>query len=196
MAANIPAKSPLSKARPPARLRFIASAPTLAPVIPRPLSTPPQLFREFECGRITRDQLHAALAWHARELIEEMIDEHLHPAAAWVEQLLARRAAAALIRKHGERRLRSILAALAESPGFPLARWLWNAPHPDVPLHCFLRIRREPVFRIRHITILNGCVRAAIDHGASRRNLTTREWITFGHGRDGSFVVTSRQPRT
>ena len=163
-------------------------------MIPRPLFTPPQLFREFESGRISRQQLHAALAWQARELIEEMVEDRLHPAAAWLEQKLARRAANNLIRKHGERRLRAILTALAETPGFPLARWLWNAPHPDVPLECLLRIRREPVFRVLRVGLADGHVTAIIEHGSARRGLATRELATFRHERDGSLCCVSRQP--
>lgn len=162
-------------------------------VIPRPLATPPQLFREFENGRITRQQLHAALAWHARELIEEMIDDRLHPAAAWVEQALARRAAARLARRHGERRLRAVLAALSEVQGFPPARWLWNAPHPDVPLHCFLRIRREPVFRIRELAHDNGTLVVTVEHGARQARASTRERFTLVHTRDGNLSVATRQ---
>jgi hypothetical protein len=40
------------------------------------------------------------------------------------------------------------LAALAKSEQFPPSMLLWNASHPDVPLHCFIRMKREPVFRI------------------------------------------------
>lgn len=162
-------------------------------MIPRPLSTPPQLFREFEGGRITREQLHAALAWHARELIEEMVEDRLHPAAAWVEQALARRAAARLVRRHGERRLRAILAALSEVPGFGPARWLWNAPHPDVPLHCFLRMRREPVFRLRQVASEPGVVVVVVEHGSRHARLSTRERFTLAHGRDGALVVIGRE---
>ena len=88
------------------------------------------------------------MAEHARELIAEMEEDYQNPAAAWIEGLLAKRAAARLIRRHGSRLLRELLVALADVADFPPARYLWNAGHPDVPLHCFLRMRREPVFRI------------------------------------------------
>lgn len=163
-------------------------------MLPEPLSTPPQLFREFESGRITREQLHAALAWHARELIGEMVEDRLHPAAAWVEQALAKRAAARLLRRHSEQRLRAILAALAELPAFPPARWLWNAPHQEVPLHCFLRIRREPVFRLREIANQAGSVVVRVEYGDRRQSACVRERFTLEHARDGALRVVERHP--
>jgi hypothetical protein len=173
---------------------FDAPLRKFPPVIPEPWSTPPQLFREFESGRITRAQLHAALAWHARELIMEMVDDRLHPAAAWVEQALARRATARLLRRHSEQRLRAILAALSEVPGFPPARWLWNAPHAEVPLHCLLRIRREPVFRLRAITNHPGSVEVAVEYGSRRAHAATRERFTLEHSHHGTLRVAARQP--
>jgi hypothetical protein len=161
-------------------------------VIPRPLSTPPQLFREFESGRLTREQLHAALAWHQRELIAEMIEDRLNPAAAWIEQALAKRAAARLLRRHAERRVRAVMVALAEVPGFPLARWLWNAGHPDVPLHCFLRIRREPVFRLRKLENQPGQVVASVEHGDRDPRRVSRERFTLAHQADGGLRVVER----
>jgi hypothetical protein len=122
--------------------------------------TPPELFARFERGEIDRGELHALLALHARELIAEMEDDYQNPAAALVEFLLARRALNRLLRRHGRGTLREVFVALSKIPDFPPARHLWNAAHPDVPLHCFLRMRREPVFRIREI-------RPCGDHGFS-----------------------------
>ena len=63
--------------------------------------TPPQLFDEFEAGAITREQLHAGLAWHARELVEEIIEVHENPVAAWWDTMLAKRTAARWASRHG-----------------------------------------------------------------------------------------------
>jgi hypothetical protein len=115
------------------------------------LPTPRQLAARFERGEIDRTEFQSLMAIHARELIAEIEEEHLNPLAAWIETRLAKAAVKRLLRKHSEFRIREILAALSESPGFPLANHLWNAPHPDVPLHCFFRIRREPVFQILSI---------------------------------------------
>lgn len=121
-----------------------------------------------------RDELHALMALHSRELIAEMEDDHRNPAAAWLETLLARRSAGRLVRRHGSRLLREILLALADIPEFPAVRHLWNASHPDVPLHCFLRMRREPVFRILSIDTAGGEARVTIEYGEAARGKGTR----------------------
>lgn len=142
----------------------------ISPMIP----TPNQLFAQFERGEIEREELQALMAIHARELIAEMEEDYQNPAAAWIESLLARRAAGRLTRKHGGRLLREILIALSLVPDFPPARRLWNASHPDVPLHCFLRMRREPVFRIVHIEHRPEVIEILTEHGEGAESRTTR----------------------
>lgn len=112
------------------------------------LPPPNRIVERFERGELEREEFQALMALHQRELIGEIEAERQHPAAALVERLLALRAARRLERRHGARLVREVFAALAEVEGFPAARWLWNALHPDVPLYCFLRMRREPVFRV------------------------------------------------
>ncbi len=143
------------------------------------IPTPSELFARFERGEIEREELHAMMAVHARELITEMEDDWLNPAAAWIERLLARQAAGRLTRRHGAGLLREVLAALAELPDFPPAKYLWNATHPDVPLHCFLRMRREPVFRITDFRQREGFIELATEHGSARRGLATRRKFTL-----------------
>jgi hypothetical protein len=138
------------------------------------LPTPRQIFSSFERGEIEREEMHALMALHARELIQEMEEDYQNPAAAWVERLLAKRATSRLVRRHSARLLREVLAALAEVPDFPPVRNLWNAAHPDVPLHCFLRIRREPVFRILSLESKAGEIRVLIEHGEAARGKGTR----------------------
>lgn len=133
------------------------------------LPSPRQLFAQFERGEIEREQLHALLAVHARELIAEMEEDRLHPAMAWVEGLLARRAVMQLVRRHGARLVREVFMALAEVEDFPPARYLWNASHPDVPLHCFLRMRREPVFRILQLGQRAETVHVTVEYGDGSR---------------------------
>ena len=137
------------------------------------IPTPNQLFALFERGQIDRDGLQALMAAHARELIAEMEEDYRNPAAAWLETLLARRAAGRLVRRHGGRLVREILVALAEVPDFPPARYLWNAAHPDVPLHCFLRMRREPVFRIPKIVHQSDMIELSVEHGDAGRGRAT-----------------------
>jgi hypothetical protein len=138
------------------------------------IPTPSQLFALFERGEIERGELQSMMALHARELIAEMEDDYQNPAAAWIENLLARRATGRLIRRHGGRLLREAMIALAELTDFPPALRLWNASHPDVPLHCFLRIRREPVFRILSLDPVPDGFQLHVEHGAAGRGKATR----------------------
>jgi hypothetical protein len=139
------------------------------------IPTPLQIFASFERGEIDRDEVHALMALHARELIQEMEEDHQNPAAALIESLLARRSAGLLVRRHGGRLLREILVAISEVPGFPPAKYLWNAAHPDLPLHCFLRMRREPVFRIAAIKPRGGVIEVEVEHGAAGRGQGCRK---------------------
>jgi hypothetical protein len=119
------------------------------------------------------------MAIHARELIREMEEDHLNPAEALLERLLAGRAARRLVRRHGSRLLREILVALSEIPDFPAVRHLWNASHPDVPLHCFLRMRREPVFRMVSIDLRGERIEVVIEHGFAGRGKATRRCFSL-----------------
>jgi hypothetical protein len=129
------------------------------------IPSPSQIIASFERGEIGRDEMHALMSLHARELIQEMDQDFQNPAAAWIESLLARRAAARLVRRHGNPLLREVLGALAEVPGFSAARHLWNAAHPDVPIHCFLRMRREPVFRILSLDSGPQGIQVGVEYG-------------------------------
>lgn len=158
------------------------------------LRTPPQLYDDFEAGLLTREQLHAAMAFHARNVIEEVIEAAENPLAAWWEGVLARKTAGRLAARHGEKRIRAIFAALAEVPDFLPAQWLWNAHHPDVPLFCFLRLRREPLFRVIRIASEAGSVVVTLEYGAADPRLLTREVFTLTHRRHGGLEVSARRP--
>lgn len=110
--------------------------------------TPRQLVAKFERGEIDRMEFQALMAIHQRELIREIDEDHRNPLAAWLEARLAGLSVRKLLKKHTAFQIREVLVALSEADGFPLAKYIWNAAHPDVPLHCFFRIRREPVFQI------------------------------------------------
>ena len=149
------------------------------------IPTPDQLFSRFERGEIERDELQAMMAVHARELIGEMEENHRNPAAALLENLLARRAAAKLVRRHGGRLVREVLEALGTAGDFPMARYLWNASHPDVPLYCFLRMRRAPVFRIAALELKGEVANVRVEYGeAGKGRATTRD---FRLKRDASW---------
>ena len=51
------------------------------------IPTPSQIFDRFERGEIEREELHALMAFHAHELIQEMEEDYQNPAAAWIESL-------------------------------------------------------------------------------------------------------------
>ena len=144
-----------------------------------PYPTPPQLFRQFENGEISREELHASLALHARSLIAEMVEEKKNPKSSYLERLRNFAAARRLASKHGAPRVREILGALGAIDGFPPAQILWNASHTDVPLHCFFRSKAEPVFRITRLEVQPMLVSIDVEYGAHDRSRTTRESILF-----------------
>lgn len=149
--------------------------------------TPPQLFDDFEAGRITRAQLHAGMAFHARTLVEEIIETSENPVAAWWDTMLARRAAKRLTARHGEWRIRHLLHALSEVEDFEPSHLLWNALHPDVPLFCFFRMRREPVFRLTKIERGPGVLRLRVEHGAAGTRAEQQDFLMLHRG--GGFVA-------
>jgi len=109
---------------------------------------PPQiLFRQFERGEISREELQASCALHQREMLAEIQEMKLNPAAAYIEEIRIKREANRIRREHGEGIARDVLEALAEVPDFSPAILLWNAGNRAVPFHCFFRLWREPVFR-------------------------------------------------
>lgn len=145
--------------------------------------TPPQLFDDFAAGAITREQLHAALAWHAQQMIAEIEHTQADPQLGWWEAVLARRAAVRLTRRHGLVRVRQVLAALAEIPDFPPAQHLWQASHPDVPVHVFFRMRLHPRFRLISIQPRRGTLEATVEYDADER--CRREVYRLEHRPDG-----------
>lgn len=149
------------------------------------IPTPNQIFASFERGEITRDEVHSLMALHARELINEMEEDHQNPLDALLENLLARRAASRLIRHHGGRLLREVLIALSDVPDFPAAQYLWNAAHPEIPLHCYFRMRRDPVFRILSIKPHGEGLVVEVENGSAGRGKPTRR--TFLLKRDESW---------
>ena len=143
------------------------------------LPTPPRLFRQFERGEISREELQATMAMHARGLISEMEEDRKRPKTSYLERLRNFAAARKLAGKHGPRLVREIFAALGEIEGFPPAQILWNAGHADVPLHCFIRSRIEPVFRVRKLEVEPMEVSITVEYGAHDRKKTTRETIVL-----------------
>ncbi|MEM9081921.1 MAG: hypothetical protein AAGC74_14650 [Verrucomicrobiota bacterium] len=155
---------------------------------------PPQkLFRQFEAGEITREELQAVCALHQREMLAEIEELRLNPVAGYIEELLVRREAAKLRRLHGEGLVREVLQALAELTDFPPAILFWNAGHRDVSMHCFFRFRREPVFRILKMEQSGARVKLEVEYGAKERKKATREAFTLYRDAARKFSVSERR---
>ena len=153
------------------------------------IPTPPEIFRRFERGEIDREEMQSLMALNARELIAEMEEDHQNPVAALIEQLLARRAIGKWVRLLGGPVVREILQALSEVDDFPPARLLWNASHPDVPLHCFLRIRREPVFYMVVVEKRGDGFVVETRHGAAAKGKSEVRKFTLRRGPDWKLRV-------
>ncbi len=158
-----------------------------------PLPTPPQLFRLFAQGALSRQELHLAMGEHHRELIEEMSEAQMNPVAFYLDHLRSRSMAAKLVKRHGEAPVREVLAALGDVVGFPPASLLWNAGHWDVPLYCFFRAKREPVFRIVRLEVGRLEATVSVEHGSARRGAAMREAFRLGRNLYGALVVESRE---
>ena len=159
-----------------------------APQVP----PPPRLFELLESGVISRQQLQAAMSYHQRLLLVEIAEARRNPVRSYLEERLNRFAAARLERRHGERLVRQVLVALGRMEGFPLANLLWNASHRDVPLHCFFRTRREPVFRILRLQREALMVSVVLEHGRAPKRHTTREEVRLRRDRHGGLVAAGR----
>ena len=155
----------------------------------RLLLPPHRLMALFEKGGITRAQLQAAMSVHQQRLLLEIAEARKRPALSFLDEKLSRYVASRLERKHGEKIIRMVLRALADIDGFPPADLLWNAEHSDVPLHCFFRLRREPVFRLISLTVDPLGVKVVIEHGRAARRHTTRQEIQLLRDRFGKLTV-------
>ena len=153
---------------------------------------PPRLFQLFEADDISREELHAAMAVHARNLIAEMEEQRRNPVAAWMEQSRNKRAAAKLRREHDEAALREVLQTLAEQLDFPPAQLLWNATHYTVPLHCFIRTRHEPVFRVLSFWAKLQSAEIRVEYGATEKKHANREHFFLKRAWNGVLEVERR----
>jgi len=133
------------------------------------------------------------MAVYARELIAEMEEVHRNPVAAYIEQVLNHRAATKLVRKHGEQLVREVFTALAEVHNFPPGRRLWNAMQPLVPLHCFVRTRHAPIFRVRRIESQPWIVSVEVEHSATEGSATQRDEFLLRRNERGSLLVIRRR---
>jgi hypothetical protein len=161
--------------------------------VPTPPSSPRQLFHLLDTGRLSREEFREAMKAAAEELIEEMEEDHLNPVAAFMEQMLCRRAASKLLKKHEESLIREVLQALSELDDFPPGRWLWNAAHPHIPLHAFFRSKREPVFRILDLEAMPQIVTVTVEYGQAASMAVIREQFRLRRDRRRQLGLERRQ---
>ncbi len=155
--------------------------------------TPRELFRRWDAGEISREEFQVAMAVHARELIEEIEEDKRNPVLAYLETLKCRALAMKLTIQHGEKLVREVLLALSMVDAFPPARFLWNAAHTHVPLHCFFRVGREPVFRIIRLNAAAQSALVEVEHGSRERALSVREEFTLRRNRRSELLVEARR---
>lgn len=165
-----------------------------APVMPpsESVPTPQQLFRWLDSGAITREEFRTAMAVHTGELIEEMEEAHANPLVAKFNELLNRREAWKWARKHGEALIREVLCSLMDEERFIPAKWLWNAAHPHVPLHCFFRTRAAPLMRFLEMHVQPQAVTLIIEHGGSDSQSPVREQFFLRRNRRTQLFVERR----
>lgn len=156
------------------------------------LPTPPKLMEQFENGLIERAELHAMMAVHARALIDEMEVEHEFPLESRLEQWRNRHHAARLSARHGERRVREVFHALSELEDFFPAALLWNAAHLHVPLHCFIRSKRAPVFRVKKMNTSAASVTIWVEYSEREGGDMIKEKIHLLRNRKWILEVVSR----
>lgn len=158
-----------------------------------PFPNPRDLIRQWENGEIERETLHLLMAQHRAAIIEEAEEERLNPIASYVDRVMNKRMAKKLINLHGEANLRELIFALSEMPDFLPAAFLWNINHWDLPLHCFIRNKREPVFRIKEVFVRSSRAMMLIEHGSAKKGETQREKIHFERHWRGEMKVTKRE---
>jgi len=152
---------------------------------------PNQLTRLFEAGEMEREEYQARMWALARELLEEAEEERQNPVASFIERMVNQREAEKLKRRHGEAMIREVFTVLSDLEDFLPGLFLWNADHWDVPLHCFLRTRQEPIFRIRELKTWVRKVDISVEYTEEEENrrvrfLLERDW-------QGDLQVISRE---
>jgi hypothetical protein len=147
----------------------------------------------LDAGQLTREEFQAAMKVHVRDLIREIEEVRRSPMQAYLDEIANRASAIKLTMKHGQKLVREALSALSMVEEFELARLLWNAHHLHVPLHCFLRSRREPVLRLMRLEAGPQWLTVEVEHGGAQSALTRREAFYFRRNRRGELQLESRK---
>ena len=133
------------------------------------LLSPHRILGLYRAGKITRAQWLEAMRLHFLLALREIEEDRNEPKQAKLETWRCKNAARRLLRNHSEAELREIFMALCELDDFPPATYLWNADQLDVPLHCLLREKREPVLRFPEIQIQRLTASVVIEYGGLRK---------------------------
>ncbi len=158
-----------------------------------PFPSPRVLVLQWEAGEIKREELQRLMALHQAAILEEAEEERANPVASYVDRMMNKRMAKKLINAHGEANMRELCLALSEVPEFLPAAFLWNADHWDLPLHCFIRNKREPIFRIREVFVRSDRAMMLVEHGSSKKKETERERFHFERHWRGEMKVVKRE---
>lgn len=159
-----------------------------------PFPNPRELVRQWEAGEIERETLQHLMAQHQAAIIAEAEEERLNPFASYLDRMMNKRMAKKLINLHGEAKVRELCFALSELPDFLPAAFLWNVNHWDLPLHCFLRHKREPLFIIEEAFIRSSRAMLLVEHGSGQKANRIRERIHFERHWRGEMKAVKREP--
>lgn len=159
-----------------------------------PLIAPNRLLAYYRAGHITRAQWLAGMQLQFEAALREIEENRQDPERALLETWRCKAAAKRLLKESTQAELRELMVSLSEIDDFPPASYLWNADQRDIPLHCFLREKREPVLRFRQVSITRTSAKLEIEYGSRKMKERVRESIRLRRDWRGSLVVESREP--
>jgi len=151
---------------------------------------PKLLVKKWEAGEIDREEFQRLMAQHQQALLEEAEVVLKNPIASYVDGIMNKRAAKKLMRQHSEAALRELFVALSDLEDFPLSSYLWNAMHWDVPLYCFMRLKRVPIFRVKDLWVKSDRAEMLVEHTDAKK--PTKERFIFERQWRGQMKVIKR----
>ena len=157
------------------------------------LISPHRLLKLYRAEKITRAQWLAGMRMHFLLALKEIEENRSEPKRAIMESWRCKNAARRLLRGHTQSELREVFMALSDLDDFPPATYLWNADQLDVPLHCLLREKNEPVLRFPEVQIRRLTADLVIEYGGLKKKDRTREKISLRRDWRGTMVVESRE---
>lgn len=157
------------------------------------LISPNRLLAYYRAGQITRAQWLEGMRLQFELALQEIEEDRHDPQRALLETWRCKAAARRLLKNNSEAELREVMVALSEIDQFPPATYLWNADQRDIPLHCFLREKREPVLRFRDMQISQSRAKLVIEYGSRKSKDREKETIVLRRDWRGSLIPESRE---